>query len=367
MRERQSLHTKRRGFSLNSHRGMVFLHARHVRFPLMSCIARIICSGGRCAYKYATGVPGPQPPMRTVPGDGAQSFLFSAFGTAYPDWGAFRGAWYDGRATHDPREQALVADMLTKSTTLPPLPAWVRLHIARLACCAPRRGLSSPRVPALRLVCKPSDAGRRLLATYLLSKQLRRLFDSIPLGASLWTLYHTWTAEVAAAVRATDGRNRRACLDACSPVLSRYNRLLLRGLHRLDPRGVSKYYRPAYVPSAGLVRDWASEVSAESGWDAMSRVAARVHANFQWSKGMIAAHILAGTGGGGCTSSLILENTRQCTEMYSKLNTALVQEQLLQEAATLYNSLYSLGLNSAERDYFFMVSASEHSDRPLGF
>lgn len=296
--------------------------------------------------------------MHTVPGDGVNTFLFAVYTAAYPDWGAFRGAWYDGRATHDPREQNLVANMLSRSSVLPGLPPWVRMYIARLACSA-APCIASPRVPCLRLVCRPDEAGTRLLSAHLLSKRMRRMFASIPENSSMHRLYHAWTAGIAAAVQADDGSNKVACLDPCSPVLSTRNRLRIRGFDSLDPRCVDRQSRPAYVPGVGVVREWACTLAVESGWDAMSRLAASVHTAFLHSKGAIREQIMTGRGG-ACTSSLIEANTQKCSDMYSKLNIALIQEQILQTAVQLYSELYSLGLNAAERDYFYMVSAAVH-------
>ncbi len=60
-----------------------------------------------------------------------------------PEWWQFRGATYEGLASHDPLEQCLLTPMLAQSTVFKQLPATLRKTIARMACmpCFP-----SPRV-----------------------------------------------------------------------------------------------------------------------------------------------------------------------------------------------------------------------------
>eukprot|EP00961_Rhodomonas_salina_P265401 3587704-Rhodomonas_salina.1 len=49
---------------------------------------------------------------------------------------------------------------------------------------------------------------------------------------------------------------------------------------------------------------------------------------------------------------------------FDRVQSTLVQGQLLQTATHLYSELYALGLNAAERDYAFMLSADEHFSHP---
>lgn len=289
-------------------------------------------------------------------------FLLTCFTSAFPDWGRFRGASYNGVATHDPLEQCLLANMLARSRTFRRLPLHVRLIIARAACVA---CLPSPKVQRLRLVCRPSADARRLASAVLLSTQLRRLLDSIPHQSSLWRMYREWTHDVAFAVGCKGGEAMFGLgRSPKAPALAQKNRLHLRGFSRLDARTAFINARPAYLPSAAKLAEWTRVLAEESGREMLLRQASHVHREMNTSCELVDRRIRYGAsqawkGDDGC-ASLITENAAKWMQFSKRVHECVLQERILRIASDLYAQIYALGLNAAERDYFFMLTAGEH-------
>ena len=64
----------------------------------------------------------------------------------------------------------------------------------------------------------------------------------------------------------------------------------------------------------------------------------------------------------GGSTALVDKAADFCAALYKKLYLSLTEQHILAIASQLYTSLYTLGLNAAERDYVFMLNAKEHTD-----
>ena len=294
------------------------------------------------------------------------ALLHSVFTARYPEWNRFRGAWYRGVATHDPLEHALVAHMLSRASLLPELPHWVRMYIARLACSGE---FPSSKTHVLRSVCKVDAACTRLLHAACLSMQLRRLFNCIPRGCTLWGLYRSWTHEVACAIGAIPvQRTISLGTDPCAASLATANRLHIRGFECLGFLYARPAVRPAYIPTAAQVQSWTQQLQNECSRDAVLNTAAHLTEQGRRSDMLIQHEVYRGGAipykkDMGCFD-LVLQHTETTALYYKKMYLATVQHTLLELAARLYVRVNRLGLNAAERDYFFMLSAAEHDNTP---
>ena len=290
--------------------------------------------------------------------------LCTVFTARKPDWTRFRGASYCGVATHDPLEQALFAHMLARSAPLSRLPAWLRMYIAMLACSG-RFPATTPRM--LRLVCKADRDCERLIVAARISKQLRRLFTCVPRGCSLWRLYHSWTYDVALAVGAVPIQKTMGLgTDPCAARLTVADRLHVRGFTRLHVMKSFAAARPAYFPTAALIQDWAQRLRKEFGSDTFSRTMAQITECTRRSNVLIEHQVLRGNAinikkDTGCLD-LVTQHVDAAALYHKKMYLANVQHVLLDLAARLYVQLNRLGLNAAERDYVYMLSADEHDD-----
>ena len=66
----------------------------------------------------------------------------------------------------------------------------------------------------------------------------------------------------------------------------------------------------------------------------------------------------------GGSTALVKKATDFCSSLYKKLYLSLTEKHILKLASQLYTLLYGLGLNAAERDYVFMLNATEHDIVP---
>eukprot|EP00961_Rhodomonas_salina_P265863 3593624-Rhodomonas_salina.1 len=55
-----------------------------------------------------------------------------------------------------------------------------------------------------------------------------------------------------------------------------------------------------------------------------------------------------------------MQNVAKWAHHSRRVHECLLQGRILRTATDLYMQIYGLRLNSAERDYFFMVTAGEH-------
>eukprot|EP00961_Rhodomonas_salina_P122829 1654383-Rhodomonas_salina.1 len=301
-----------------------------------------------------------------VPYDAFHAPLFTVFTNRFPDWSRFRGAQYCGRATHDPLAQNLIVNMLLRGSATH-LPRDALMSIARYVLTG--EGLVSPRLPVLLKVCKPDACGNRLCKAAALSRRVRRAIQTIPQGCSLWDMYQTWTRNVAECSGANDHTEILYSVpeDPCDFSISSVNRLTIRGLtkEKLDYKILQRRFaRPAYIPSAAQFSDWMQLLETQAGKDNMIRLSERLKESLDRNLNCIDRHIDSGDilcihEAGGCIG-LQQQCLKQCVEAYSTLYCAMIQQRILKNIADLYTKLYLLGLNDAERDWFYMMNPDEH-------
>ncbi len=221
----------------------------------------------------------------------------------------------------------------------------------------------------LQLVCRKDDNCARLIGAARASAQLRRLFDCVPRGCTLWRLYRSWTYEVACAAGCIPAQQTIAFgTDPRATKLSTVNRLHVRGFTRLGVLHARPSARPAYIPTAARIQSWADQVQRECDSDAFVNTATQLMQHTHRSNVLIEHEVLRGGAicinkDAGCLK-LVEQHTEAAILYHKRLYLASVQHTLLQLAARLYVRLNRLGLNAAERDYLFMLHAAEHDDTP---
>ena len=299
--------------------------------------------------------------MSLIEASSVNKLLFTTFTIQFPQWERFRGAHYDGRATHDPLEENLVSNLLNKGTLGRHLPLNVRQYIGRLTS---HTNFKSSRVKILRKVCVSDCDGKRLWKARLYSKQIRRLLDSIPCEGALHKLYTSWTWDVACLVNCSRVEQTLYMgSDMLSASLTHVDRLHVRGFKQLDARDAHVHSRPAYLPSAAKLAEWSAILEKETSMNKKLQIGIQIKEHFKTTHALFEAHAIYGRpmrAGGGTT--LINKAAEYCAALHKKLLLSLTEEHILILASQLYTSLYALGLNASERDFVFMLNADrEHT------
>lgn len=285
----------------------------------------------------------------------------------HPKWERFRGATYDGRATHDPIAQNMVANMLRRGRASHFPPA-VLLQIAFYA--SNDSGLHSKKMPLYHATCRPDIDGKRMLKAFQLSRMLRRMLTSIPHNFPIATRYHKWTYYIARAENLVQpGCIATVCNhDPQSIQQTTTNRLLIRGLskHLLDGSSITKESRPAYFPTFTEFDKWCNEALYENTEDRILTHAQQINEQHKKLERMMDQYILKNRHEDefalsrmGCTK-LVRENLHAIEMLQQRIQKSRFESRIRKWGASIYTAINILQLNKAERDWFYMISPNQH-------
>lgn len=293
--------------------------------------------------------------------------LFTTMNPRFPEWGRFRGAEYTGLATHDPLAQNLAAGMLSRGAL-----HWApREVLRRIAFFASNdSGLVSARTSTYSRVCRPDRDGQRLLSAARLSRKLRRLLRAIPPELPLGQRYRYWTERVAECLCIIRPPKVTVLCprDPTDPRHSSNNRLFLRGLDErlLGHKDVSFETRPAYLPNAATFAQWCACVRDRNDPERLLRFAEQIDRHSKDTVLMLTQYIRQGKHSKtfrdsehGC-SVHIQENLNRSFKLQQEIQEARFEAHVVQMGADLYSAIAKIGLNGAERDWFYMLNPDQH-------
>lgn len=295
------------------------------------------------------------------------TILFSTINARFPEWNKFRGAIYSGLATHDPLAQNLVFNMLQRGK-MKIIPETCLLQIAHFA--STDSGLSSPKMYVFRQVCRANADGERLFEAFHLSRKLRRLLKTIPKHYKLDLLYREWTKKIADCLSLIcPPQLTLLCpCDAYDRSLSTVNRLYVRGLccELLSRDSVRYETRPAYLPNAAQFEQWCFASKPEEAMDRIARLAEKIERKSEDAMLAVTQYISKGKYAKEVKNDEKWaqrqwhEDSSQIKEIYNVIQEMKYNKQVAEIGSQIYLSISKLGLNAAERDWFYMLNADQH-------